>query len=119
MVHTTLKIVQVISQALQNGWVQSSTHSQALHSTTECLLSHPSRFNQGEVSDMRIVGKTQIQSGCEGEKTREADYVQRNTQARSRDYCYSGNTTIHCVFLHCLINGQNIIEEKMCVITLV
>jgi len=51
MVNTTLKIVQIISQALQNGWVQSSTHSQALHSTTECLLSCLCRFIQGEVSD--------------------------------------------------------------------
>jgi len=79
MVHTTLKIVQVISQALHSVWVQSSTHSQALHSTTECLLSRPCRFIQDEVSNMRMVGKTQIQSRCEGDRTREAEYVQRNT----------------------------------------
>jgi len=71
-VHTTLKIrvVEVISQALQNGWVQSSTHSQAVHNTTECLHSRPYRFIQGEVSDMLMVGKTQIQSGCEGEENK-------------------------------------------------
>jgi len=49
MAQATLKIFQVISQALQNGWVQSPTHSQALHSATECLLSRPCRVIQGEV----------------------------------------------------------------------